>query len=956
MSVPIDPTLRGLNDCGCCEGTHTETPREVKNRPGLSAVAYRVGTHSQFKASMLAGLSDSSRPALAGLQTRDDADFTIALLDAWACVADVLTFYQERIANESYLRTATERWSVLQLAREIGYELAPGLAARAELAFTLDDAPGAATLEKGLRVQSVPGPNEKPQTFETVERIDARAEWNAMTPRTSQLFRLDKNSTEAYVKGVAADLRIGDALLFVSDDREADPKKGKWSFRAITAVGPDAENGRTRVAWSQAVGDLSSASGGLPRVYALRLRASVFGHNAPEWRSMLSDWRINYMGAAVTNPLPDDWPNFFIFTPLVIPGSGGGAKASEAREAAGEGLAAEARQRVTQGQAPKPPTPPKVEPIKDTIDLDTVYPQIKQGSWLVVAVQDDAELCSVEKAVEASRADFTLTGKTTRVTLGGGDLTRFEFDVRAAVVFAQSEELTLAETPITEPVYGNNVELNRRLGVDPDPGRKLIARGKRQRVSVGANAAGLTLDDDKGAVIRPLTPGESLFMLGPRAFDSASQRWSWHVLDADGVGGRVSAGEGSILYAPSRKEDGVVSELLTLLEARAGQDAEHTRLDFVAPPGATALRNVYERASFAITANVAAATHGESVAEVLGNGDASAPFQRFKLKQSPVTYVAAPPSGARSTLEVFVNDLKWHEVDTLYGRGPRDRVYVARVDDDGATTVQFGDGANGARLPTGSENVRATYRKGIGRAGLVNADQLSLLMTRPLGVRAVTNPLAASGAQDPQALAGARRNAPLTVLTLGRIVSLRDYEDFARSFAGIARASAAWTWDGRARGVLITVAGPDGDPVPESGALHDALIDSIGQAGDERVPVRVKNFRQAAFRLSARIKIDPDRVEARVLAAVADALRAAFSFDARSFGQQVTLSELFLVIQSADGVVAADVDSLHRADKPAQLNSVLEAEAPAPGADPATQGAELLLLDLDPQNDLRTMP
>ena len=49
---------------------------------------------------------------------------------ACACVADVLGFYQERIANEGYLRTATERRSVLELARTIGYELKPGVAAR----------------------------------------------------------------------------------------------------------------------------------------------------------------------------------------------------------------------------------------------------------------------------------------------------------------------------------------------------------------------------------------------------------------------------------------------------------------------------------------------------------------------------------------------------------------------------------------------------------------------------------------------------------------------------------------------------------------------------------------------------------------------------------------------------------------------------------------------------------
>src|SRR5260370_15831153 len=148
-----------LDSCHCCEGLTTQTPAPVTNRPGLSAIAYRVGTHSEFKRSMVAGVSDITGPALRGLKTRDDDDFSIALLDAAATMADVLTFYQERIANESYLRTATERRSLLELARLIGYELRPGVAASAFLAFTMDDTPGApleTTVDIGTKVQSIP--------------------------------------------------------------------------------------------------------------------------------------------------------------------------------------------------------------------------------------------------------------------------------------------------------------------------------------------------------------------------------------------------------------------------------------------------------------------------------------------------------------------------------------------------------------------------------------------------------------------------------------------------------------------------------------------------------------------------------------------------------------------------------------------------------------------------------
>src|SRR4029077_5976306 len=111
----LDPTLRALDDCGCCDGLAAETPAGVQNRPGLSAIAYRSGTWREFRASLLASLSTQEHAPLARLTTRGDDDFTIALLDAFASVADVLTFYQERIANEGYLRTATERRSILEL-------------------------------------------------------------------------------------------------------------------------------------------------------------------------------------------------------------------------------------------------------------------------------------------------------------------------------------------------------------------------------------------------------------------------------------------------------------------------------------------------------------------------------------------------------------------------------------------------------------------------------------------------------------------------------------------------------------------------------------------------------------------------------------------------------------------------------------------------------------------------
>ena len=51
MSASTDPRM----DCQCGE-TDARAPLDVASRPGLSALAYRIGTQPQFKGSMLARL------------------------------------------------------------------------------------------------------------------------------------------------------------------------------------------------------------------------------------------------------------------------------------------------------------------------------------------------------------------------------------------------------------------------------------------------------------------------------------------------------------------------------------------------------------------------------------------------------------------------------------------------------------------------------------------------------------------------------------------------------------------------------------------------------------------------------------------------------------------------------------------------------------------------------------
>ncbi len=831
MTVPLDATLRDLDDCGCCTGVEDQTPERIENRPGLAAAGYRVGTHSTFFASLLAGLSTANRPRLRKLTTREPADFTIGFLDAAATAADVLTFYQERIANESYLRTATERRSVLELARAIGYELGPGVAAETVLAFTIEGAPGGtpvAHVDEGTKVQSVPGPGERPQTFETVEALDARSEWNELVPRQTAPLPPSEGQTEAYLEGVATNLSPGDAFVIVGDERLTDAGSPAWDFGVVQDVDTDHERGVTKVTWTPELGAAADGpSSENPRFYALRLKATLFGASAPDWRTLPEEVRTRYDANSETAPQRLDWPGLTISA---------------------------------------------IDDAGDAVHVDGLHREILPESWVVLAIPDRVELFQVDDVDESARQGFALAAKTTRLVLRGDDLEAFDDHVRDAVVYAASEELAFAEAPITDSVGGDVVDLDR--------------------------------------VVEPLPQGRLVV-----------------------VTGTLGAPEGD---APA------VAELATVESADEHDGV--TRLRLVEP-----LSNSYERRSVGIAANALRATHGESTLEPIGSGDAATAFQRFELRESPLTHVYADNTiGRRSTLEVRVDGLRWDEVPTLFGHGSRERVYTIRLADDGKTTVQFGDGRTGARPATGRENILADYRKGLGRDGNLDARKLTLLTTRPLGIKRVTNPIPATGGTDPEALAEARTNAPLTVLTLGRIVSLADYADFARTFEGVAKAHATWVWGRTAREVLLTVAGTDGAAVPEGGPVQHKLLGAIAKFGDAAVPVRVRSYEPVAFRLSATIERDEALLAEQVLADAEAALRTHFSFTARAFGQPVPLSGALAVLHGVRGVVSVDVDSFYTGAT-AELRQSLGAHIPLPGDDAATaKPAQLLAIDLRP--------
>ncbi len=214
-------------------------------------------------------------------------------------------------------------------------------------------------------------------------------------------------------------------------------------------------------------------------------------------------------------------------------------------------------------------------------------------------------------------------------------------------------------------------------------------------------------------------------------------------------------------------------------------------------------------------------------------------------------------------------------------------------------------------LPTGQNNIQANYRIGLGSSGNVAANALTTLIDRPLGVSGATNPAPATGGQDPQSVDDIRSNAPLTVLTLGRAVSLTDYQNYASTFAGIAKAYAVWIPSGQGQGVFLTVAGVDGAALSPSNPTLNNLVASLQNYGNPLIPITVQSFVETLFGLSADLQYDPAYDQPTVEAQVLQTLSQAYSFAERSFGQGVSVDEISTVIQNVPGVIAVNVTEIN---------------------------------------------
>lgn len=590
-------------------------PVEICNAPGLSAIAYRVGDYLAFRDKLLRPAEGETQ--LTGWQPGAQGDLAVQMVEWWAYLAEILTFYNERIANESYLGTAILPESVNHLVQLLGYRPRPALGAKVTLAGLL--AAGArvpVAQPQGLQVQSKPGPGTSPQVFEldAASRLQSPDIIPADVVPTNQFLLTNASAPAAantlWLAGKVSGIKVADKLLLINAQAlAAAPSIADYAWITVTSVQPT----------TNPLGDAATAVRFTPIASTLSANAQAAnyvllrgGQSSPLWGFPTTTASLTVSNAVLEREVSPRLPVLRL-------------------------------------------------PTIAAINLAGLARSLAPGSLFLLDAAQGSGLIPLPAIVGSYSEQFWYANCGT------------------------SAAATTPPANNTPPPVGIPIST-------------LTAGNVPTAWGVATSAPSITV---RYAFTRvgELTP----------------------VLQTSDV---TYPGGGRVL-APANAGQSLPHAETTVLVEDAARNAS---LGFIMPtPAGTALTLSPPQPALNLTSpidvifNLLPFSRGKTVpSEVLGSGNPVVTAQDFTLKNTPVTYFADPASvsgdGFSSTVQVSVNNVAWREVQSFYGQPPGAKVFVLREDDSGKTHVTFGDGVNGALLPTGANNVVATYRYGAGAA------------------------------------------------------------------------------------------------------------------------------------------------------------------------------------------------------------------------------------------------
>ncbi len=511
----------------------------------------------------------------------------------------------------------------------------------------------------------------------------------------------------------------------------------------------------------------------------------------------------------------------------------------------------------------------------------------------------------------------------------GTEVATVRTETEDAIVFGTVENLDLVSTSFLtatstaqgQPPRQHGDELSRGDGfacfsATPVPGDSLLI-GLRDAVP----SCAVTLRFQcriEGVGVNPDWP--------PRvweAWDGAA--WQACEVERDGTGGFNKDGDVILHVPPSHAASVIERARAGWLRARVTV-AESDQPSYRSSPLVTAI------SAFTCGGTVEAVNAEAVENEALGTSE-GVPGQVFRVSRSPV--VAGDPL----VMEVSQGAgwEAWSEVPDFSRSGPEDAHFTF---DPVAGEVRLGPGVREAdgslrrygRTPAKGARLRlGRYRTGGGFQGNVGRGVIRVLRSSIPYVATVVNRRAAAGGVDGEDIENAKVRGPIVLRTLGRAVTVEDYEHLAQEAAPeVARVRCVGAGDGAdAGGVRLLVVpaarSAGGQLTPDQLVPPRGTVEKIARRLDEcrligtRLLVEPPRYRwlTVTARLRARPRADHRQLEAAVLEALYSYYNPVSGGPEREgwpFGRTVIPGEVFALLQTLPGCDLVEQIELYEAD------------------------------------------
>ncbi|MBW4671115.1 MAG: hypothetical protein KME60_27750 [Cyanomargarita calcarea GSE-NOS-MK-12-04C] len=853
MSTDDQKQVGCRNDCA----ESLTFPKQVKNRPGLTHIDYRIGSYADIREFLLRRLD--REPLLAAWTHREADDPGIALLEGAAILGDILTFYQDLYANEAYLCTAKWRDSIDDLVRLLGYHLSPGIGGKATFAFGVKGSTPV-VIPASFPVKAQLEGADKPIDFETIREFIAEpafSQFNLYRPFVHPKITNNRNTFAVETAKLTLKLEKGDRLMLVKDPTESQTLR---QIVVIAEVSEKLDCTEIAIEGSWQSGNVDSHA---MTAYKLGRSFRYFGYNAPPTVTVVVGQNATQVPVSFVADVHP--PSSTSFKKIVAEASS--FNSPDAFSVSSSPISE--RLSDLSVQILVSPVPPIYNPAlaNNSFPLDQKVDDISVGSTLLISLQlsnitptdSDSTYFFAKRIALVSVASAThgaLTGGTTVVKLDtaiGTDALRYT-DIRSVefqeVVGQAFTIMSTREADITANssqlfYYGDGFTYKKL----EERSLQLVQGQQVEQVTAGIDDT-LTYPDEQ-ITLRPLTIKPSLQKLTLGDF-------------------------------PLEK-----------------------------PPKVTVYGNLVE------------ANQGKTEPQaVLGNGDNRQVFQTFKLPKAPLTYFNSksetPPEVPE--LQIYVSDRLWKRVPSLFDRGSIEEIYIVREDTNGDSWVQFGDGKTGARLPSGLNNIVAKHRTGIGAYGALKPDT-TVQGGKLERLDKIWLPDIATGGEQPETGDNAKEAAPGKVQSLGRLVTLQDFEQETLAIQGVSKVAAIWGLLNYTPMVMLTVLMERGRE-QEINEVQQILNTYNRCRGFQRFPIYVRPGNLRHVYLDVTIGIDPTFQQPLVKRAIQvaigvtgeegngiDGTAGLFGLPRRRFGEAEYETRIAATLQNVEGVMWVKVSA-----------------------------------------------